>query len=320
MIALTSAIAKVYHQVVSDRSVTYLLANNLIDIETQKAFLPKVNGCLEHGKILNEIVANARKNHKTVHISFLDLADAFGSVSHELIRHTLERNKIPPNIVQYVTNLYSLLNGKVKGPSWESEPFRFQTGTFQGDPLSPVLFIMVFNPIISKLKSYENKYGYSLNNTNYITLPYADDFNLITTDKRRHQRILNEIQEMTSSMNLTLKPTKCRSISICGGSPKEVLYKLGDAEIGTVKEKPEKFLGSVITFNGSSSGIFKFIHDKLNSSLVNIDNSKVRGEYKVRVYKDYLLHSLRFSLTFHDLPKTSLQELDMLTRRYLKSG
>ena len=241
MIALTSAIAKVYHQVVSDRSVTYLLANNLIDIETQKAFLPKVNGCLEHGKILNEIVANARKNHKTVHISFLDLADAFGSVSHELIRHTLERNKIPPNIVQYVTNLYSLLNGKVKGPSWESEPFRFQTGTFQGDPLSPVLFIMVFNPIISKLKSYENKYGYSLNNTNYITLPYADDFNLITTDKRRHQRILNEIQEMTSSMNLTLKPTKCRSISICGGSPKEVLYKLGDAEIGTVKEKPEKF-------------------------------------------------------------------------------
>ena len=170
---------------------------------------------------MREIIAHARHVKRTAHITFFDLADAFGSVSHEMISHTLERNGIPPPIVDYVNNLYSRLSGYVQGPDWRSDKFRFARGTFQGDPFSPILFILVFNPIIERLKQYENTYGYKLNGHNYITLPYADDFILVTTDKRRHQKLMNEIADITESMNFQLKISKCKSMSISGGKPKE---------------------------------------------------------------------------------------------------
>ena len=40
----------------------------------------------------------------------------------------------------YIETLYSELNGTVNGPTWFSEPFHFNKGVFQGDPLSLIIF------------------------------------------------------------------------------------------------------------------------------------------------------------------------------------
>ena len=59
---------------------------------------------------------------------------------------------------KYVENLYSRLQGQVKGPNWMSSPFDFKRGVFQGDPLSPIIFLTVFNPIVQHLKSIEEAF------------------------------------------------------------------------------------------------------------------------------------------------------------------
>ena len=46
--------------------------------------------------------------------------------------------------------------------------------------------------------------------------------------------------------------------------------------------------------------------------------SKVRGEYKVAVYNRFLVPSLRYHLTVHNVHKTHLEQLDMAAQRYLK--
>ena len=103
---------------------------------------------------MNELIASARNKKKTIQVTFCDLADAFGSVEHNLINHTLERNGIPDSICKCVNTLYSRLNGQVRGPGWVSDPFPFKRGVFQGDPLSRI-FLTVFNPIVQHLKSQE---------------------------------------------------------------------------------------------------------------------------------------------------------------------
>ena len=127
-------------------------------------------------------------------------------------------------------NLYSSLEGHVVTPEWESTKFRFHEGVFQGDPLSPIIFLAVFNPILEKLLESES-FGYPINGTKYITTPFADDFNLITTNKRTHQRLLSEISSWTQSMNLKLKPVKCKSLSIVSGKPTPIPLQLGDNEV-----------------------------------------------------------------------------------------
>ena len=108
--------------------------------------------------------------------------------------------------------LYSRLNGSVCGPGWTSNNFKFRRGTFQGDPLSPIIFLMCFNPILEYLENIRNVHGFNLDGDKVITKPYADDFNLITSNKVQHQKIINDLHSKTQSMGLTLKPSKCRSL------------------------------------------------------------------------------------------------------------
>ena len=107
MIALSNCIGKLYHLILSQRTTKYLLENKLIDPKMQKAFLPGINGCIEHNITMEEIVKDARVNKKTLHITFFDLADAFGSVPHELIQHTLSRNLFPQQIQDHMKSHYN---------------------------------------------------------------------------------------------------------------------------------------------------------------------------------------------------------------------
>ena len=50
----------------------------------------------------------------------------------------------------------------------------------------------------------------------------------------------------------------------------------------------------------------------------NIDDLLIRNEYKVHIYKDYFLGSIRFMFSVHDLQKTQLKELENLSHSFLK--
>jgi len=130
MIALTSVVAKLYHQIMAERMTDYLVRANIIDSTTQKAFLRGINGCIEHTQCMQEILAYARNRSRTVHVTFFDLTDAFGSVEHDLIFNIMQRNGIPPNIFEYVRNLYGKMQGSIQGPKWQSALDQFKCGVF----------------------------------------------------------------------------------------------------------------------------------------------------------------------------------------------
>ena len=319
MISLTSCVGKLFHQILSDRISEYLIRNNLLDSHTQKAFLKGINGCIEHTLVMGELLSHAKRNKRTIHVTYFDLADAFGSVEHNLINFALQRNKIPKTVCTYISNLYSQLEGTVRGPNWTSKPFNFKRGVFQGDPLSPIIFLLVFNPIIQVLKNHESLHGYNMEGEKYITLPFADDFCLITSDKRKHQKIMGEIHEITKSMNLTLKPSKCKSISICSGKPNVCQFKIGDNVLKTTKEAPQKFLGKYITHGFKSKDVYDIIQSNLSDHISNINKSQVRNEFKLRVYIQYSIPSLRYMFSVHELTDTQLTTLDHIHTNAIKS-
>ena len=317
MIALSCTLGKIFHQIMATRTVDYMVDNHFIDNTIQKAFIHRVNGTIEHNILLQEIIQHAHANKKTLHISFFDLEDAFGSVSHELIRHCLHRYNFPQPVIQYIMALYGNLTGTVDTKSWQSTPFQFKKGIFQGDPWSPIIFLTVFNPLLERLAKDTNV-GYNLNGTRILTTPFADDFNLITTHKVTHQKLINNISTWTKSMNLKLKPSKCRSLSLCGGKPKAVPFYIDGTPLSTLDESPHKFLGSTITFSGKQKDTYKLIMEHFKTKLQYIDSLLVRNEYKLKMFKDYLLPASRFILTVHELTQTSLKNIDSLTNSYLK--
>ena len=81
-IALTPCVGMLFSSLLRNR---YMVTNKYLDSSLQKAFMPTVPGCTEHHQKLSSILAEAHSNHKSVAVSWLDLANAYGSVHHSLI-------------------------------------------------------------------------------------------------------------------------------------------------------------------------------------------------------------------------------------------
>ena len=225
--------------------------------------------------------------------------------------HSLERNQFPPEIINYVNTFYSNLKAKVQTKQFSSEVFSFKRGVFQGDPLSPIIFLIVFNPIIQFLQE-NSRYGYKIQEEEFITLPFADDFCLITTDLRTQQRLINQISSHISSMGMRLKPSKCRSFSIRRGKPEIIHFNIDGNIVPSIAEEEQKFLGRVIFYSGKSKDCFDLLKTKIKEKVDNLDKTQVRPEFKLELYKIYILPSIRFLLTVHDLSHSHLLQLDGL--------
>jgi hypothetical protein len=120
----------------ASRSISYMITNKYLDPSAQKAYINSINGRVEHIQVVQEVMQHAKANKKTVHITWFDLVDAFGSIPHMLIPYVLQHYHLPPQIISYITSMYSQLEGRVKTQEWETEIFRFIRGAFQGCPYS----------------------------------------------------------------------------------------------------------------------------------------------------------------------------------------
>ena len=81
------------------------------------------------------------------------LANAYGSVAHNLIQFALEWYHVPPDIRELIYNYYDELFVRVRTQKWTTDWFMYQIGLFQGCPLSVVLFLIVFNLLLDLLKT-----------------------------------------------------------------------------------------------------------------------------------------------------------------------
>ena len=137
-IALTSTICKTFHSILSKRILDFATSNNIIDRSTsiQKGFLRSLKGCPEHSLTLQGIIRHAKRCHKTLHCLWLDLKNAFGSVKHELLIHSLRIAHIPNSIIKYIENFYKSIRVCIKTNSFITKGIDLKIGVFQGDTLS----------------------------------------------------------------------------------------------------------------------------------------------------------------------------------------
>ena len=202
-----------------------------------------------------------------------------GSVSHELIQLCLQHYNIPVRERNYIKSLYSQLNGKIATKNWVSDLFEFLKDIFQGDPYSPTIFLVIFQPLIDYIQLHRETHGYQLGKAKVLTTPFADDFDLITNNCKKHQKLQLDVQRKAESMGLCFKPSKCRSLSIkrgqVNGEHKFFLLTGGGEEVSlkTKEDDPHKFLGSHITNFNSPADHFNFLKSKLEEKLANLDTT-----------------------------------------------
>ena len=113
-----------------------------------------------------------KKNLSTV---WVDYKKAFDSVPHSWILKCPEIYRISPNMKDFIkangkqpSHLYNHNKGTIS-----SREIKINSGIFQGDSLSPLLFCIALAPLSSLLN--KSKYGYKISNAIITHLFYMDD-------------------------------------------------------------------------------------------------------------------------------------------------
>lgn len=140
-IACSNSCGKVFWSAMCDILLKFLTKNCYINKNIQKGFIPGLAGCVEHNWTLFEAMRNAKKNHRTIITAWYDLRNAYGSLRHNLIQFALQWYHVPVWFCDFVSQYYDTLFAMVTTPEWDTKPFAYGIGVFQGCVASAPLFL-----------------------------------------------------------------------------------------------------------------------------------------------------------------------------------
>ena len=321
-IALTSCIGKVFTTIVKNRWLAYMLQNNYMDTTIQKAFVHGIPGCSEHQFKLATAIQEAHKKHRSLTICWLDLANAYGSVHHQLIQFALKHYHAPSKLVNTVANLYTNLSATITTQGWTTGEIPLQVGVYQGDPLSTVIFNTVMCTMIEALRPCQ-QLGYTFSNSERTVhlLQYADDTCLIGSGPASCQELLRLVERWLQWTGMQAKPTKCHSLGIKAstGKPFDPALVIDGQPIPFIGKEAIKFLGKVIQVPLDTNNIKSQLLNKLSRMLERVDETPVTRQQKLRLYRAAICPRMSWDLAVNSLPLSWVTgTLEATATRFLK--
>ena len=347
-IAITCVAGKIFFSVLSDRLQAFMLRNSYISREIQKGFLAGMPGCLEHTFALLEALRDAKDSYRQIVIAWLDLANAYGSVRHNLIQFALNWYHVPKAVQEMIFDYYEKLCAMVTANNWSTGFFLFDIGLFQGCVLSTILFDCVFQLLLDFLRP-KNRLGYVFKSTPSVsafTKAYADDLTLITrntTDMQSSVDSTNAWLKWTQTMKA--KPSKCIALGMKMFEKKiknekytpiaDTVYSPFDPGL-VIDGLPMRFIIDPAEKDPFKTNHFKFlgrwlnpllsekdIKQKISASLANdidvIQGSKLNGFFKLWLYQFYVISHLSWPFMINDLDTSFAMDLQRSINVKLKS-
>ena len=174
-----------------------------------------------------EAIRYAREHRKPICICWIDLANAFGSVPHNLVQFSMEWFAVPRRFRNLIFNYYKSIYAFVEGPNWNSDWFWISTGVPQGCTASTIIFDMVFQLLLDIHKSFVPNISFKMPRADISIFnpTYADDVALLSDTPEQNQLAMEAFQKAWMwSQSFKLKIPKCRSFAAKLFNDSESLY------------------------------------------------------------------------------------------------
>ncbi len=222
----------------------FSVMNNFIDTSWQKARIPGFPGCVEHASMIWEQIQTTKREKKDLHIIWLELANAYGSVPHLLIAYALEFFYIPDNIrtmiMNYFQDMHMCFALKKVTTGWQ----QLEVGITMGCSISPILFVAAFEVILIGVRQVVGGVRLPAGQRLPPLRSYMDDITCLLRTAPCTSRLLKRLDELITWARMKFKPQKSRSLSLRKGekndSPLHQQWGRHPPHRGSAHPKPGK--------------------------------------------------------------------------------
>jgi len=310
-IALSSTIYKTYTGILADRLANICTKYDLTS-PIQKGFMPKMEGCLENIFVLDDMIHRSRSEGKNLAVAWIDLTNAFGSVSHRVIKYTMEKLGLPKHFVEIVQDMYRNSYNTIKTKIGITNKIEIKCGVKQGDPLSPLLFNLSIEPLIRKILGYKSTRGFEGYTGKHIIQAYADDIVILSKSADDLQFLIREMVATLKDIGLSCNVKKCGTLYLPKGKINtEKKFFIMDKDI------PQLSLNDVYMYLGNPCGIGI---DQCSMDLVvkcmhlidKVERSELLPWQKLDAIKTFISPKMAYLFRSSKINISLLRELDKL--------
>ena len=181
---------------------------------------------------------------------WLDIANVYGSILHELIFFTLRRYGIPNKWIQIVESYYVWIFSKSFSKSTTSSWHRHERGIFAGCTISIILFLAGINVILEYSLPTNVRKCVINNNQLPLICTFMDNLNLLCSSVSGAKTLLHRCTKALKWAGLDFQARKSTSIIIIKGRsmdtiPCSVSERNFSSYIPFIHSRPIKFLGHI---------------------------------------------------------------------------
>lgn len=286
----------------------------------QRGFVSGVDGVGDSMVRLNAIMRKVWQSRRALSMVSLDVAKAFDSVSHVAIVRLLGMRGAPPVFVRYVESCLARSSLRIRWRGQRSRVIRVMRGVRQGDPLSPFLFNLVMDRVLSGLPE---RVGFRIGTPGrrINAMAYADDMLLFASTEVGMRLLLMTAEASLADCGLGVNSAKSWSLSLIPSGRQKLIkvdtsavFRLGGLELPAIGVADSfGYLG--VRFG--PSGVLE-AEPCLLEKLDCIQRAPLKPQQNMEALRDFVLPGVFQELVLGRLKKTSLSRWDVSVRGHVR--
>ena len=318
-ISLLNVEGKIFFSVLGKRMTTYMTSNSYVDTSIQKGGIPGFSGCVEHTSVISQLIKEAKETKGDLTCVWLDLANAYGSVPHELIKTAMSHYHIPAHVVNIINSYFGDIKLRFTYNDITTKWQDLERGIVTGCTISPILFVMSMNLII-KAAERETR-GPKMQSGIYIPANrgFMDDLTVTTTTHIQARWVLRALEDTVTWARMEFKPKKSRCMIIKKGCLTDrFTLKVQGETIPSIVQNPVKCLGKWFDDSLGDTRNKKNVEDQLRQWLRLIDRTGLPGKYKTWIYQHGVLSRLMWMVMLYEIPTSTAEAMERCVNGFLR--
>ena len=208
-IALINILAKIYSQLLLNRLTKWTCKYEKIT-DNQYGF-QKGKSTTDCVFLLHSIIAKVLNSGEKSYCVFIDYEKCFDKIDRSYLWQKLLAENVSCKLVKAIKSMYTTVKLCVKYNNTFSQFFDSYVGLKQGDPSSPLLFMLFVNDMLQHINS--NLDGiFSLNEIKLFLILFADDQVVFAKSPQSLQSLLKDIENYCNELGIHINTSKTKAI------------------------------------------------------------------------------------------------------------
>ena len=264
-ITISNILSKIYSQILLNRLNKWtdkydILCKNQFGFQKGKS----TTDCIF---ILHSIISKVLNSKEKLYCVFIDFEKAFDKIDRITLWQKLIQANVSSKIVKSLKAMYSVVKACIKYKGRRSDFIDSHFGVKQGDPSSPLLFMMFINDINQCINDDLDGI-FAVNGIKFFLLLYADVQVIFAKSPQTLQTMLSELETYCNAWGLKINTAKTKTMIFEKGRHTSYDFNLNNTKLEVVTTF--KYLGVYFFKNGNWHRTQKSIADHASFALHNL--------------------------------------------------